>query len=216
MAHRVWLVFGTEGSQSDASRKTVLKFAVNAKQISTPLNGWVNSTSGKQAGAGEHRSTGSCREKQFQWKGNCDLCVFNWFAWNCIWHCDSAAIEKLPVGVSSATSSQLPAIPPALSRLLIKEQSKREAEWGRTNKDLQWKDFGQMQRNRAAWLIYGQHGIKLIIYACPELGQVCCLSRKLQKKRRTRSKTLWRQQPAAVVGPGWGSTPKCCSLISKW
>lgn len=41
-----------------------------------------------------------------------------------------------------------------------------------------------MQRNRAAWLIYGQHGIKLIIYACPELGQVCCLSRKLQKKKK--------------------------------
>lgn len=69
MAHRVWLVFGTEGSQSDASRKTVLKFAVNAKQISTPLNGWVNSTSAKQAEAGEDRSTGrtgSSREKQFQ------------------------------------------------------------------------------------------------------------------------------------------------------
>lgn len=43
----------TEGSQSDYGRKTVLKFAVNAKQISTPLNGWINSTR-EQA----HRSGG--------------------------------------------------------------------------------------------------------------------------------------------------------------
>lgn len=58
----------TEGSQSDYGRKTVLKFAVNAKQISTPLNGWINSTreqahrsGGQEEGCGgeKRRNTGT-------------------------------------------------------------------------------------------------------------------------------------------------------------
>lgn len=74
----------TKGSQSDYGRKTVLKFAVNAKQISTPLNGWVNSTreqanrSGGAEGDAVVKSGGTQeQEKLFLVKGNCDLCVFN-------------------------------------------------------------------------------------------------------------------------------------------
>lgn len=113
----------TEGSQSDYGRKTVLKFAVNAKQISTPLNGWINSTREQAHREAEGRRRDAVgksggtqeQEKLFPVKGNCDLCVFNWFAWNCIWHCDLAAIEKLPVGVSSATSSHTPSSLPSLA-----------------------------------------------------------------------------------------------------
>lgn len=53
----------TEGSQSDYGRKTVLKFAVNAKQISTPLNGWINSTR-EQAHRSGGQEEGSSGEKR--------------------------------------------------------------------------------------------------------------------------------------------------------
>jgi len=56
-------------------RKTVLKFAVNAKQISTPLLGWANilfAEGGGKLGGGVENGRG--KGKHFSVKGNC---VFN-------------------------------------------------------------------------------------------------------------------------------------------
>lgn len=57
-------------------------------------------------------------------------------------------------------------------------------------------------KGQRAWLIYGQHGIKLIIYACPELGPGWPSVLSVQQKNKTRrSKTLATAASASAPPP---------------